>query len=127
MLKIFCITPFLYSSSKSFFFCNDGCKAEFAASPAKFLQPAAPQAETRTPAPTSTLPVVNKDPVCGMMVNETKARTAGRVFDYAGKTYLFCNDGCKAEFAADPQKFLKPATNPVPSNEPEAHRDQPHH
>jgi RND family efflux transporter MFP subunit len=54
--------------------------------------------------------VVNKDPVCGMVVNEQKARAAGRTYDYGGKTYLFCCDGCKEEFAADPKKFLKDQT-----------------
>lgn len=58
------------------------------------------------------------DPVCGMAVDEAKARTANRIFDHTGKTYFFCNDGCKEEFVASPEKFLKP--DPT-------HRDQPPH
>ncbi len=80
--------------------------------------------------------VVNKDPVCGMVVDEVKARAANRTYDYGGKTYLFCNDGCKAEFVADPEKFLRPAapagqnaptTPPVASTNASSLRDQPPH
>lgn len=67
-----------------------------------------------------------KDLVCGMVVNEAKARAAGRMVDYAGKAYFFCNDGCRAEFAADPEKFLKPAAVNVPSTDASPQRDQPH-
>ena len=68
-----------------------------------------------------------KDVVCGMTVNEAKARAAGRVFDHAGKTYFFCNDGCKIEFAADPEKFLKPAAANASATDASPQRDQPHH
>ncbi len=47
-----------------------------------------------------------KDPVCGMMVDETKA--AGRS-EYEGKTYFFCAQGCKAAFDKDPKRYLKEA------------------
>ena len=47
------------------------------------------------------------DPVCGMMVTEAKARAANRFAECKGRTYFFCNDGCKEEFGEDPEKFLK--------------------
>ncbi len=71
-----------------------------------------------------TLPTAGRsealDPVCGMTVQPEKA--AG-TFDYQGKTYYFCNTGCRAKFAAEPEKFLKKhssasevaATAPAPS------------
>jgi len=51
------------------------------------------------------------DPVCGMTVDPAsdKPRT-----DYKGKTYYFCCDGCRAKFAADPEKYLNPRA-PAPA------------
>src|SRR5262245_10740058 len=50
------------------------------------------------------------DPVCGMTVDP--ARAAGQ-FDYEGTTYFFCSKGCLAKFAADPQKYLAGAHEPM--------------
>jgi YHS domain-containing protein len=44
-----------------------------------------------------------KDPVCGMMVDEKKAKFKS---DYNGKTYYFCAPSCKATFDKSPSKFL---------------------
>jgi len=44
-----------------------------------------------------------KDPVCGMMVDETKA--AGTSI-YKGMTYFFCAKGCKDRFDKNPEAFL---------------------
>ncbi len=43
-----------------------------------------------------------KDPVCGMMVDEKKAKLKS---EYMGKTYVFCALSCKATFDKDPAKF----------------------
>src|SRR5215213_5655019 len=43
------------------------------------------------------------DPVCKMPVTP---ETAAAQYEYEGKTYYFCNSGCKTKFAAEPQKFL---------------------
>ncbi len=43
------------------------------------------------------------DPVCGMTVDP---HTAKHRADYRGRTYYFCNPGCRAKFVADPQKYL---------------------
>jgi len=45
------------------------------------------------------------DPVCGMTVDPA---TAKHKADYKGATYYFCAPGCRAKFAADPQKYLGP-------------------
>ena len=45
-----------------------------------------------------------KDPICGMDVDETKARAAGKTSAYGGATWYFCSDGCKKEFDAAPAK-----------------------
>jgi len=44
-----------------------------------------------------------KDPVCGMQVDEKKARW---ISTYQGKTYYFCAPGCKSAFDKDPKKYL---------------------
>ena len=43
-----------------------------------------------------------KDPVCGMMVDEKKAKLKS---DYNGKTFYFCASSCKATFDKSPAKF----------------------
>lgn len=45
-----------------------------------------------------------KDLVCGMDVDE---KTAKLKAEYMGKTYYFCALGCKKEFEANPQKYVK--------------------
>ena len=43
-----------------------------------------------------------KDLVCGMMVDEKKAKFKS---DYKGKTYYFCAPTCKTTFDKNPAKF----------------------
>ena len=43
-----------------------------------------------------------KDPICGMMVDEKKAKFKS---DYNGKTYYFCAPSCKATFDKSPAKY----------------------
>ena len=45
-----------------------------------------------------------KDPVCGMMVDEKKAKFTT---SYKGKTYYFCAPGCKSSFDKNPAKYVK--------------------
>ncbi|MEO8309929.1 MAG: heavy metal translocating P-type ATPase [Caldimonas sp.] len=53
------------------------------------------------------------DPVCGMTVTPQSPH----VLEHGGKPAYFCSAGCKAKFAADPAKYLKPpgtaAASPV--------------
>jgi YHS domain-containing protein len=43
-----------------------------------------------------------KDPICGMMVDEKKAKFKS---DYNGKTFYFCAASCKATFDKSPTKY----------------------
>lgn len=43
------------------------------------------------------------DPVCGMVVDPTRAEHR---LDLDGQAHYFCSAGCKAKFAADPAHFL---------------------
>ena len=46
------------------------------------------------------------DPVCGMTVDPKQAAAS---YQYAGRTYYFCNQSCLDQFNADPEQYLKPA------------------
>jgi Cu+-exporting ATPase len=54
----------------------------------------------------------NRDPVCGMTVDPS---TAKHRHDHDGNSYYFCGAGCKTKFAANPEKYLKPAAAPPPA------------
>ena len=56
---------------------------------------------------------LERDPVCGMNVDPSKA--AAKV-EHAGKTYYFCGPGCAKRFQQAPEKYLQPAkAQPTPS------------
>jgi YHS domain-containing protein len=46
--------------------------------------------------------IMAKDPVCGMMVDEKKAKFKS---DYNGKTFYFCASSCKSTFDKDQAKY----------------------
>ncbi|MBP2669214.1 MAG: efflux transporter, family, subunit [Deltaproteobacteria bacterium] len=71
------------------------------------------------------------DPVCGMHVDEGKAKAAGKTVDHGGKTYYFCSDDCMARFRGEPAKYLKEAgptaKKETPKPAPQAHGRQEKH
>ncbi len=56
----------------------------------------------------------SKDPVCGMDVEETAARGAGKTTEHGGATYFFCSEGCKKTFDAEPAKYAGAAKSGGP-------------
>ena len=60
------------------------------------------------------------DPVCGMEVSRANAPFQ---LEQGGTTYYFCCGGCQAAFAADPERFLRPAD--ASSNRSEAPKTEP--
>jgi len=70
---------------------------------------------------------VRIDPVCGMEVDEEKAKVTGLTSDHMGKTYYFCMAACKAEFDKGPEQFVeKPSEthdSPHTKNHPGAGHD----
>jgi len=63
------------------------------------------------------------DPVCGMVVDQSRTRAAGRTVQYQGQTFYFCSDECKTEFQKAPAGFAEKAKAPGPgtaSREPPA-------
>jgi membrane fusion protein, copper/silver efflux system len=47
------------------------------------------------------------DPVCGMHVDPSEAREAGRTAAHGEHVFFFCSDGCKEQFVADPSRHAK--------------------
>lgn len=46
--------------------------------------------------------MTQKDPVCGMMVDEKKTKLTSK---HDAKTFYFCSASCKATFDRDPHKY----------------------
>ncbi len=46
------------------------------------------------------------DPVCGIEVDQARAKADGRTSVHAGMGYSFCSESCKRRFDAAPQTFL---------------------
>ena len=46
-----------------------------------------------------------KDPICGMYVDESKAKASGKTSTYGDMTYYFCSDGCKQQFDKNPASY----------------------
>jgi YHS domain-containing protein len=53
-----------------------------------------------------------KDPVCGMDVDEAKAKAAGKALEHGGKTFFFCSDQCKTRFEQAPASYADKAAAP---------------
>jgi len=49
-----------------------------------------------------------KDPVCGMLVNESESKY---ISNYHGETYYFCGAGCKQAFDKQPETYLSSAVS----------------
>jgi len=81
---------------RTYYFCSTFCLDKFQQEPAKYATP--PSAKKAT------------DPVCQMQVDPASA--AAR-YDYNGRTYYFCCNGCRQKFQADPERYLKPAAGPM--------------
>ncbi|WP_316225996.1 heavy metal translocating P-type ATPase [Bradyrhizobium sp. SZCCHNS3052] len=92
---------------QTFHFCSAGCRAKFAADPAKYLATAAAPAAAQSCCGGHDHhehdPAKVIDPVCGMSVDPA---TSKHRFDHEGHTFHFCSAGCRTKFAAEPDKYL---------------------
>ncbi len=107
---------------KTYYFCSEECQKKFDKMPARYgakpeAGPApggvvtAPKAQV---APEKT-PEKTKDPVCGMNLDQSKAKSAGLKSDYQGKTYYFCSEECQQKFDKMPACYgAKPEAGPAP-------------
>lgn len=70
------------------------------------VQPGRARHSAKAP-PLATL----KNPVFGMTLTEQSPHR----FEHAGRAYYFCGANCKANFAAEPAKFLQPGPAAQPA------------
>ena len=94
---------------KTYYFCCEGCEAQFKADPEKFInaEPGSLHQHMEHGKPEDGKV---KDPVCGMEIEKSKAKAT---YEYEGKTYYFCREKCKEEFAKNPAKYVSADENTV--------------
>ena len=93
---------------QSYYFCSPGCMHKFVSSPEKYLS-ASQRKQAAVPVQSVTTTKLDKDPVCGMNVDPSKAAAS---VEYESKLYHFCSRGCAEKFKADSQKYLSPSYKP---------------
>jgi YHS domain-containing protein len=49
------------------------------------------------------------DPVCGMTVDVGRAEAAGLLLEHEGRTYAFCQSGCRRAFVDGPEEYVAKA------------------
>jgi YHS domain-containing protein len=76
--------------------------------------------ESRMKAAAMGIVTAEIDPVCGMEVDQTKAKASGRTATYHGTSYSFCSDTCRKRFDATPERFVPGPSGPPPPSEPAA-------
>jgi RND family efflux transporter MFP subunit len=47
----------------------------------------------------------SEDPVCGMDVDQSRAKAAARMSNFRSQSYYFCSDECKAAFDKEPTRY----------------------
>jgi RND family efflux transporter MFP subunit len=70
--------------------------------------------ESRMKAAAMGIVTAELDPVCGMEVDQTKAKASGRTAVHLRTSYYFCSDSCRKRFDANPERFV-PAPTSAPS------------
>ncbi|MFP3867984.1 MAG: YHS domain-containing protein [Desulfobacteraceae bacterium] len=51
-----------------------------------------------------TKPKCDVDPVCGIDLTAEHGKFA---YDFEERTYYFCSEACRDQFAAEPEKYVK--------------------
>ena len=46
------------------------------------------------------------DPVCGMYIDEKRAKASGKTIKFGGNAYYFCSPECQHDFEKNPRKYL---------------------
>ena len=65
---------------------------------------------------------VTKDPVCGMDLDLTKAKSGSHKIDYRGQTYYFCCEQCQGKFHQAPERYIAGAEQePVQESQDRGH------
>jgi Cu(I)/Ag(I) efflux system membrane fusion protein len=94
---------------KTYYFHSYQCNRQFDKEPANYVSPGVkpPKAEADPGEGkgSAVSGAMSKDPICSIDVDEGKARAAGRMSEYQGKTYFFDSDVCKLVFDSDMAKY----------------------
>ena len=75
---------------------NNGAIKSAAPAAAEVLKSRAPRADE-----------LGKDAVCPVMGTKFKVNKTTQVFDYKGKAYYMCCNGCPQAFSKNPEKYIK--------------------
>jgi YHS domain-containing protein/multidrug efflux pump subunit AcrA (membrane-fusion protein) len=103
---------------RTYSFCSEGCKQHFEKNPGRYAVKPGGVPEAAKPVAGDqghTEEIKSKDPVCGMEVDESKARAAGWVSEYQGKTYFFDSYQCNRQFDKEPGKYVGQGAEPPKS------------
>jgi len=93
---------------QNYYFCSPGCMHKFVSSPEKYLL-VGQRHQTTSLARSSAGAKLDRDPVCGMQVDPSKAVAS---VEYERKLYHFCSRGCAEKFKGYPEKYLSPNYKP---------------
>ncbi len=110
---------------KGYFFCSPECRDEFGKDPERYLKSAPAQqampiagsqdADAKRVStgmqktPSASGGKIGRDPVCGMDIDEGRARAEGNFLEFKGRTYFFCDANDRELFRKDPERYLKSA------------------
>ena len=100
---------------KTYYFCCDNCENSFKENPEKFINQKGQEGhehlhqhgEEHAHEHGEDTVV---DPVCGMKIKKSEAKAT---YEYNGKTYYFCMEGCKEKFEKEPAKYVSADENKV--------------
>ncbi len=94
---------------ETYYFCCDNCIESFKKDPEKYIQQKSQDEQVHVHHDTESHmheqgddTVV--DPVCGMKIKKSDAAST---YEYNGKTYYFCMEGCKEKFVKNPEEYAK--------------------
>jgi YHS domain-containing protein/multidrug efflux pump subunit AcrA (membrane-fusion protein) len=66
------------------------------------------------------------DPVCRMPLPDATTRKGNHKIEHLGKTYYFCSDWCKNQFAKQPERYVKNAPGGEPAQTAPSHAGHKH-
>ena len=94
---------------KTYYFCCDNCEESFKENPEKYINQKDQEAHEHAHQHSEEhkhehADEMAVDPVCGMKIKKSDAKAT---YEYKGKTYYFCMEGCKEKFEKDPEKYAK--------------------
>lgn len=100
---------------ETYYFCCENCKETFVKNPEKYInqegheghEHAHQHGEEQMHEHGEDTVV---DPVCGMKIKKSEAKAT---YEYNGKTYYFCMEGCKEKFVKEPAKYVNADENKV--------------